>query len=59
LSRDLHIILTKQIVQFMAEYAFNNPGGYSYHHCANLAITAIRRNRSIRDGRPSAEDHLN
>jgi hypothetical protein len=29
-----------QIVQFMAEHAFNNPGGYSYHHCATLQITA-------------------
>jgi hypothetical protein len=31
---------TLQIVQFMAEHAFNNPGGYSYHHCAHLRITA-------------------
>jgi hypothetical protein len=31
---------TLQIVQFMAEHAFNNPGGYSYHHCAELQITA-------------------
>jgi hypothetical protein len=31
---------TLQVVQFMAEHAFNNPGGYSYHHCANLQITA-------------------
>jgi len=30
---------TLQIVQFMAEHAFNNPGGYSYHHCADLQIT--------------------
>src|SRR5438093_10744412 len=29
-----------QIVQFMAEHAFNNPGGYTYHHCAELQITA-------------------
>lgn len=29
-----------QVVQFMAEHAFNNPGGYSYHHCAELQITA-------------------
>ncbi len=29
-----------QVVQFMAEHAFNNPGGYSYHHCADLQITA-------------------
>jgi hypothetical protein len=31
---------TLQVVQFMAEHGFNNPGGYSYHHCANLQITA-------------------
>ncbi len=29
-----------QVVQWMAEHAFNNPGGYSYHHCAHLRITA-------------------
>ena len=29
-----------QVVQWMAEHAFNNPGGYSYHHCADLRITA-------------------
>src|SRR5262245_51031380 len=33
---------TLQVVQFMAEHAFNNPGGYSYHHCAQLQITADR-----------------
>ena len=31
---------TLQVVQFMAEHAYNNPGGFSYHHCANLRITA-------------------
>ncbi len=31
---------TLQVVQFMEEHGFNNPGGYTYHHCANLAITA-------------------
>jgi len=31
---------TLQIVEFMAEHAYNNPGGYSYHHCAVLNITA-------------------
>ena len=29
---------TLQIVQFMEEHAFNNPGGYTYHHCAELQI---------------------
>ena len=33
---------TLQIVQFMEEHGFNNPGGYTYHHCANLEITADR-----------------
>jgi hypothetical protein len=31
---------TLQIVQFMEEHGYNNPGGYSYHHCATLEITA-------------------
>jgi hypothetical protein len=31
---------TLQVVEFMAEHGFNNPGGYYYHHCADLQITA-------------------
>ena len=31
---------TLQIIEFMAEHGYNNPGGYSYHHCADLQITA-------------------
>jgi hypothetical protein len=31
---------TLQVVQWMAEHAYNNPGGYTYHHCAELEITA-------------------
>jgi hypothetical protein len=31
---------TLQIVQWMAEHGYNNPGGYTYHHCSDLAITA-------------------
>jgi hypothetical protein len=31
---------TLQVVQFMADHGFNNPGGYTYHHCADLQITA-------------------
>jgi hypothetical protein len=31
---------TLQIVQFMEQHGFNNPGGYTYHHCATLAIVA-------------------
>jgi hypothetical protein len=30
---------TLQILQFMAEHAVNNPGNFSYHHCAVLQIT--------------------
>jgi hypothetical protein len=31
---------TLQIVQWMAEHGYNNPGGYTYHHCSDLTITA-------------------
>jgi hypothetical protein len=31
---------TLQIVQWMAEHGLNNPGEYTYHHCADLQITA-------------------
>jgi hypothetical protein len=31
---------TLQIVEFMAEHGVNKDGGFYYHHCANLAITA-------------------
>lgn len=31
---------TLQVVQWMAEHGYNNPGGYTYHHCADLEITA-------------------
>jgi hypothetical protein len=24
----------------MEDHGFNNPGGYTYHHCAELQITA-------------------
>jgi len=29
-----------QIVEFMAEHGFNNPGGFTNHQCAELQITA-------------------
>lgn len=29
-----------QVIQWMADHAYNNPGGYSYHHCAIMKITA-------------------
>jgi hypothetical protein len=31
---------TLQIVQFMAEHGVNKDGGYFYHHCSDLQITA-------------------
>lgn len=31
---------TLQILQFMADHGYNQPGGYSYHHCADLSIAA-------------------
>ena len=31
---------TLQIVQFMEMHAMNNPGQFTYHHCATLRITA-------------------
>ncbi len=31
---------TLQVLQFMADHGYNQPGGYAYHHCADLQITA-------------------
>lgn len=31
---------TLQIVQFMEEHGYNKDGGYTYHHCADVKITA-------------------
>ena len=31
---------TLQVIQFMANHGYNQPGGYSYHHCADLQIAA-------------------
>jgi hypothetical protein len=31
---------TLQVVQFMAEHGINNPGNFTYHHCAELQIAA-------------------
>jgi hypothetical protein len=28
------------VIQFMADHGYNIPGGYAYHHCADLQITA-------------------
>ncbi len=31
---------TLQVIQWMAEHGFNAQGGYTYHHCAELKISA-------------------
>src|SRR5258708_2539227 len=31
---------TLQVIEFMADHPYNQPGGYSYHHCADLQISA-------------------
>jgi hypothetical protein len=31
---------TLQIVQFMEDHGFNKDGGYTYHHCADIKISA-------------------
>ena len=31
---------TLQVIQFMAEHGLNKDGDYTYHHCADLQITA-------------------
>ncbi len=31
---------TLQVIQFMEQHAVNNPGQFTYHHCAVLRITA-------------------
>jgi hypothetical protein len=31
---------TLQVIEFMAEHGYNRDGGYFYHHCADLQITA-------------------
>lgn len=31
---------TLQVIQFMAPHGYNDGGGYFYHHCADLKITA-------------------
>jgi hypothetical protein len=45
---------TLQIVEFMAEHGYNNPGGYSYHHCADVQITADPA-KPIDKGWPAAQ----
>jgi hypothetical protein len=44
---------TLQVIQFMADHVYNQPGGYSYHHCADLAITADP-SKPISKGWPTA-----
>ena len=43
---------TLQVIQFMADHGYNQPGGYSYHHCADLKITADP-SKPIDDGWPT------
>jgi hypothetical protein len=31
---------TLQVIQFMADHVYNQPGGYAYHQCADLQIAA-------------------
>ena len=45
---------TLQIIQFMAEHGYNLPGGYSYHHCADVQITADPA-KPIDKGWPAAQ----
>ena len=44
---------TLQVLQFMADHRYNTPGGYSYHHCADLKITADP-SKPIDEGWPTA-----
>src|SRR5262245_7963461 len=44
---------TLQVMQFMADHPYNQPGGYSYHHCADLQITADP-SKPISKGWPTA-----
>ena len=44
---------TLQVIQFMADHGYNQPGGYSYHHCADLQITADP-SKPIDQGWPTA-----
>ena len=45
---------TLQVIQFMAEHGYNQPGGYSYHHCSDLQITADPA-KPIDKGWPAAQ----
>jgi hypothetical protein len=45
---------TLQVLQFMAEHGYNQPGGYSYHHCADLQIAADA-SKPIDKGWPTAK----
>jgi hypothetical protein len=45
---------TLQIVEFMAEHGVNKDGGFFYHHCADLQITADPA-KAVDPGWPSAK----
>ena len=44
---------TLQVIQFMADHRYNQPGGYAYHHCADINITADP-SKPIDEGWPTA-----
>ena len=49
---------TLQVLQFMADHVYNRYGGYSYHHCADLKITADP-SKPIDDRWPAPADMTN
>ena len=46
---------TLQVIQFMEDHGFNNPGGYTYHHCADLQIT-VDPSKPITPGWPPSRN---
>ncbi len=46
---------TLQVIQFMEQHGPNNPGNYTYHHCATLRITADP-GKAIDTGWPKERD---
>ncbi len=46
---------TLQVIQFMEQHSLNNPGGYTYHHCAALQISADRA-KALDSGWPTERE---
>jgi hypothetical protein len=46
---------TLQVIQFMEQHSLNNPGGYTYHHCAALQISADRA-KALDSGWPAERE---